>query len=82
MNTTDTCSRCSMSLVLHPLCNANSGSLRYCSKTHCPYCKRVKQLFTKLGASFKVVELDVEGEWTKLVFLMFRAFHLIRLFSL
>ncbi|KAJ8771806.1 hypothetical protein K2173_026983 [Erythroxylum novogranatense] len=41
------------------------------SKTYCGYSKRVKQLLTQLGASFKVVELDeqtdIQGalaEWT------------------
>lgn len=33
-----------------------------CSKTYCGYCKRVKQLLTQLGASYKVIELDKEGE--------------------
>eukprot|EP00694_Reclinomonas_americana_P003758 EC790722.1.p2 GENE.EC790722.1~~EC790722.1.p2 ORF type:complete len:167 (+),score=76.27 EC790722.1:23-523(+) len=28
------------------------------SKSYCPYCKRVKDLFSKLGYPFKVVELD------------------------
>lgn len=33
-----------------------------CSKTYCGYCARVKQLLTKLGATYKVVELDVESK--------------------
>ncbi|KAI6682854.1 hypothetical protein NL676_028767 [Syzygium grande] len=32
------------------------------SKTYCGYCKRVKQLLTQLGASYKVIELDKEGD--------------------
>ncbi|XWS60750.1 hypothetical protein CRYUN_Cryun07bG0062600 [Craigia yunnanensis] len=28
------------------------------SKTYCGYCNRVKQLFTQLGASYKIIELD------------------------
>ncbi|KAJ3694281.1 hypothetical protein LUZ60_009761 [Juncus effusus] len=32
------------------------------SKTYCPYCKRVKQLLNQLGAQYKTVELDVEGD--------------------
>ncbi|KAK1269680.1 hypothetical protein QJS04_geneDACA005047 [Acorus gramineus] len=32
------------------------------SKSYCPYCTRVKQLLNKLGAAFKVVELDVESD--------------------
>nr|KYP51566.1 Glutaredoxin-C1 [Cajanus cajan] len=45
------------------------------SKTYCGYCKRVKELLTQLGASYKVIELDTESdgsdiqsalaEWTK-----------------
>ncbi|KAJ4712363.1 glutaredoxin-like [Melia azedarach] len=44
------------------------------TKIYCPYCTRVKQLLTQLGASYKVIELDKEsdgsiiqsalGEWT------------------
>ncbi|KAK9993734.1 hypothetical protein SO802_023437 [Lithocarpus litseifolius] len=30
------------------------------SKTYCGYCKRVKQLLTQLGASYKIIELDEE----------------------
>jgi hypothetical protein len=45
----------------------------------------VKQLFTKLGASFKAIELDVEGESTYsfilFLFLRFHAIHLIRLYA-
>ncbi|KAG8638804.1 glutaredoxin [Manihot esculenta] len=32
------------------------------SKTYCGYCKRVKQLLTQLGASFRVIELDEESD--------------------
>lgn len=32
------------------------------SKTYCGYCKRVKDLFQQLGASYKVVELDTESK--------------------
>ncbi|KAK7849803.1 glutaredoxin [Quercus suber] len=32
------------------------------SKTYCGYCKRVKQLFTQLGASYKIIELDEERD--------------------
>ncbi|RKP12808.1 putative glutaredoxin Grx1 [Piptocephalis cylindrospora] len=28
------------------------------SKSYCPYCRRVKDLFTKLGLTYKVIELD------------------------
>ncbi|XP_044485983.1 glutaredoxin isoform X1 [Mangifera indica] len=36
------------------------------SKTYCGYCARVKQLLTKLGATYKVVELDVESDGSKI----------------
>ncbi|KAF5476778.1 hypothetical protein F2P56_003480 [Juglans regia] len=32
------------------------------SKTYCGYCKRVKQLLTQLGATYKVIELDEERD--------------------
>ncbi|KAL3748207.1 hypothetical protein ACJRO7_009443 [Eucalyptus globulus] len=32
------------------------------SKTYCGYCQRVKRLLTQLGVSYKVVELDKEGD--------------------
>ncbi|CAN6240095.1 unnamed protein product [Urochloa humidicola] len=32
------------------------------SKSYCPFCVRVKQLFEKLGATFKAIELDVEND--------------------
>ncbi|KAL3512806.1 hypothetical protein ACH5RR_025523 [Cinchona calisaya] len=32
------------------------------SKTYCGYCKRVKQLLSQLGATYKVVELDEESD--------------------
>ncbi|XP_051140697.1 glutaredoxin [Andrographis paniculata] len=45
------------------------------SKSYCPFCKDVKKLLGQLGASFKAIELDTEGdgneiqaalyEWTK-----------------
>lgn len=28
------------------------------SKSYCPYCHRVKELFKKLGVEYKVIELD------------------------
>ncbi|KAK3033503.1 hypothetical protein RJ639_032732 [Escallonia herrerae] len=36
------------------------------SKTYCGYCKRVKQLFSQLGASYKVIELDEEGDGSEM----------------
>ncbi|OVA16965.1 Glutaredoxin [Macleaya cordata] len=32
------------------------------SKTYCGYCRRVKELLTQLGATYKVIELDVESD--------------------
>ncbi|GMI99139.1 glutaredoxin C2 [Hibiscus trionum] len=32
------------------------------SKSYCPFCVDVKQLLQKLGASFKAIELDKEGD--------------------
>uniref|UniRef100_A0A5B7C1Y9 Putative glutaredoxin n=1 Tax=Davidia involucrata TaxID=16924 RepID=A0A5B7C1Y9_DAVIN len=36
------------------------------SKTYCGYCKKVKQLLSQLGASYKVIELDVESDGSKI----------------
>ncbi|KAK2993226.1 hypothetical protein RJ640_005194 [Escallonia rubra] len=36
------------------------------SKTYCGYCERVKQLFSQLGASYKVIELDEEGDGSEM----------------
>jgi hypothetical protein len=38
-----------------------------CSKSYCPFCVRVKQLFEKLGATFKAIEMDVESKCSKFV---------------
>lgn len=32
------------------------------SKSYCPFCIRVKQLLTQLGATFKAIELDIEKD--------------------
>ncbi|XP_073039811.1 glutaredoxin [Primulina eburnea] len=32
------------------------------SKTYCGYCQRVKQLFSQLQATYKVIELDQESD--------------------
>ncbi|OAY84068.1 Glutaredoxin-C6 [Ananas comosus] len=32
------------------------------SSTYCPFCRRVKQLLMKLGATFKAIELDEESD--------------------
>ncbi|KAF3436997.1 hypothetical protein FNV43_RR19750 [Rhamnella rubrinervis] len=40
----------------------NSNPVVVFSKTYCGYCKRVKQLLSQLGASYKVIELDKESD--------------------
>ncbi|KAK7293411.1 hypothetical protein RJT34_16276 [Clitoria ternatea] len=32
------------------------------SKTYCPFCVQVKQLFDKLGITYKAIELDSESD--------------------
>ncbi|KAJ8566970.1 hypothetical protein K7X08_019178 [Anisodus acutangulus] len=36
------------------------------SKTYCPFCVSVKDLLSKLGASFKAVELDTEKDGSEI----------------
>ncbi|KAK9278900.1 hypothetical protein L1049_028481 [Liquidambar formosana] len=36
------------------------------SKTYCSYCKKVKQLLSQLGASYKVIELDEESDGSEM----------------
>ncbi|XP_042029087.1 glutaredoxin-like [Salvia splendens] len=36
------------------------------SKTYCSYCSTVKKLLTELGASFKVIELNVEDDGSEM----------------
>ncbi|XP_041003779.1 glutaredoxin-C2-like [Juglans microcarpa x Juglans regia] len=36
------------------------------SKTYCPFCKKVKQLLTELGANFKAYELDTESDGSEI----------------
>lgn len=40
----------------------SSNPVAVFSKTYCGYCKRVKQLLTQLGASYKIIELDEERD--------------------
>ncbi|CAA2956015.1 glutaredoxin [Olea europaea subsp. europaea] len=40
----------------------NSNPAVVFSKTYCGYCKRVKQLFSQLNATYKVIELDEESD--------------------
>ncbi|KAL2340916.1 hypothetical protein Fmac_008856 [Flemingia macrophylla] len=44
----------------------SSASVIVFSKTYCGYCKQVKKLFTQLGASYKVIELDRESDGAKI----------------
>ncbi|XP_010929611.1 zinc finger CCCH domain-containing protein 27 isoform X1 [Elaeis guineensis] len=45
---------------------ASSAPVVVFSKTYCECCKQVKQLLTQLGATYKVIELDVESDGTAL----------------
>ncbi|XVF60256.1 hypothetical protein PTKIN_Ptkin08bG0030400 [Pterospermum kingtungense] len=36
------------------------------SKSYCPYCVSVKQLFQDVGASFKAIELDNESDGSEI----------------
>ncbi|XP_073310756.1 glutaredoxin-like [Primulina huaijiensis] len=36
------------------------------SKSQCPFCVSVKKLLTEIGASYKVVELDAEGDGSQI----------------
>lgn len=36
------------------------------SKSYCPFCVDVKKLLGQVGASFKAVELDVEGDGSEI----------------
>lgn len=40
----------------------NSSKIVIFSKTYCPYCSRVKQLFQSLNTSPKVIELDTRED--------------------
>ncbi|KAF2316351.1 hypothetical protein GH714_041692 [Hevea brasiliensis] len=40
----------------------SSNSVVVFSKTYCPYCTSVKKLLDELGANYKTVELDTEGD--------------------
>eukprot|EP00029_Vermamoeba_vermiformis_P012116 TRINITY_DN692_c0_g1_i1.p1 TRINITY_DN692_c0_g1~~TRINITY_DN692_c0_g1_i1.p1 ORF type:complete len:141 (+),score=29.74 TRINITY_DN692_c0_g1_i1:32-454(+) len=39
----------------------NENPVMVFSKSYCPYCTKVKNLFKSLGVSYKVIELDEEG---------------------
>ncbi|XP_057442933.1 glutaredoxin [Lotus japonicus] len=41
---------------------ASSAPVFVFSKTYCGYCKRLKDLLTQLGATYKVIELDTERD--------------------
>ncbi|KAJ0971513.1 hypothetical protein J5N97_019472 [Dioscorea zingiberensis] len=36
------------------------------SKSYCPFCDQVKELLTKLGTTYKTVELNVESDGSEL----------------
>ncbi|GAU13095.1 hypothetical protein TSUD_173950 [Trifolium subterraneum] len=36
------------------------------SKSYCPFCVQVKNLFTSLGATFKAIELDSESDGSEI----------------
>ncbi|WOL12866.1 glutaredoxin-like [Canna indica] len=36
------------------------------SKSYCPYCHRVKQLFEELGAKYKAIELNAESDGSEI----------------
>merc|ERR1712071_105439 len=44
----------------------SSNPIAVFSKTFCPYCTSVKQLFTQLGVNFKAVELDTESDGSEI----------------
>ncbi|EYU44772.1 hypothetical protein ABFS83_08G009400 [Erythranthe nasuta] len=44
----------------------STNSVVVFSKTYCPFCVSVKKLLTELGASFKAIELDTEGDGAEL----------------
>lgn len=41
----------------------NENGVIVFSKSYCPYCKASKDLLTKLGAQYEVLELDLIGTW-------------------
>nr|DAD34542.1 TPA_asm: hypothetical protein HUJ06_005182 [Nelumbo nucifera] len=40
------------------------------SKSYCPFCDRVKNLLSQLGANYNAIELDVESESSALLLLL------------
>ncbi|KAJ8546346.1 hypothetical protein K7X08_018929 [Anisodus acutangulus] len=41
-------------------------SVKHLNPTYCPFCVSVKDLLSKLGASFKAVELDTEKDGSEI----------------
>ncbi|XP_020227581.1 glutaredoxin [Cajanus cajan] len=44
----------------------SANSVVVFSKTYCPFCVEVKNLFGNLGATYKVVELDTEADGSEI----------------
>ncbi|PKA64588.1 Glutaredoxin [Apostasia shenzhenica] len=44
----------------------SSNPVMVFSKTYCPYCTKVKDLFSKLGVQCKIIELDVESDGSEI----------------
>ncbi|EPS66621.1 glutaredoxin [Genlisea aurea] len=44
----------------------DSNAVVVFSKSYCPFCSKVKKLLAELGASFRAVELDVEGDGSEI----------------
>ncbi|XP_061348805.1 glutaredoxin [Gastrolobium bilobum] len=45
---------------------ASSNSVVVFSKSYCPFCVQVKQLFGKLGVTYKAIELDSESDGSEI----------------
>ncbi|KAJ4831493.1 hypothetical protein Tsubulata_004724 [Turnera subulata] len=44
----------------------SSNSVVVFSKSYCPFCVSVKKLLDQLGANYKTVELDLEGDGSEI----------------
>lgn len=50
-----------------------------CSKSYCPFCTQVKQLFRQLGITYKAIELDTECKCFSLLKSLYVRFDMSRL---